>query len=95
LSKDYGNFFVLLFYGLEILSKKFRKSWNIFVKKRYRHLKSEILVNSISYYFVFFILLACLTSFLSISPIQTFEKILKIFVVPYYTDYTFYQISIC
>jgi len=40
--KNFGNCYVLLFYGLEILSKNFRKSWNIFLKK-YRHLKSKIL----------------------------------------------------
>jgi len=66
-----------------------------FCKKKYRHLKSKILVNSIGYYFLFFILLAFLTSFSPISPIQTCQKILKFFVVLYYTDYRFYQISIC
>jgi len=32
LSKNARNFYVFLFYGLEILSKNFRKSWNIFQK---------------------------------------------------------------
>jgi len=32
LSTNSGNFYVFLFYGLEILSKKFGKSWNIFLK---------------------------------------------------------------
>jgi len=35
------NFYVFLFYGLEILSKNFGKLWNIFLKNR--HLKSKIL----------------------------------------------------
>jgi len=32
LSKNSGNFYVFLIYGLEILSKIFAKSWNIFLK---------------------------------------------------------------
>jgi len=32
LAKNSRNFYVFLFYGLEILSKSFGKSWNIFVK---------------------------------------------------------------
>jgi len=54
-------------------------------------LKSKILISSIGYYFVLFILLAFLTSFFLILPIQTCQKILKIFMVLYYTDYRFYQ----
>jgi len=54
-------------------------------------LKSKILISSISYYFVLFILLAFLTSFFPISPIETFQKILKIFVVLCYTNYKFYH----
>jgi len=42
LSKNSENFYVLLFYGLEILLKDFRKSRNIFLQN-YRHLKSKIL----------------------------------------------------
>jgi len=60
-------------------------------KKKYTHLKSKILISSIGYYFVLFILLAFLTSFFPISPIQTCQKLLKIFVVLYYTDYRFYH----
>jgi len=32
LSKYSGKFYVFLFYGLEILSKNFGKSWNAFKK---------------------------------------------------------------
>jgi len=32
LSKNYKKFYIILFYGLEILSKIFGKSWNIFLK---------------------------------------------------------------
>jgi len=32
LLKKSRNFFVFLFYGLEILSKNFGKSWNVFQK---------------------------------------------------------------
>jgi len=32
LSKNSTNFYDFLFYGIEILSKKFGKSWNIFQK---------------------------------------------------------------
>jgi len=32
MSKNSRNFYVFLFYGLEILSKNFGKSWNIFLK---------------------------------------------------------------
>jgi len=59
--------------------------------KKYRHLKFKILISYIGYYFVLFILLAFLTSFFPISPIQTCQKFLKFFVVLYYTDYRFYQ----
>jgi len=50
-----------------------------------------MLINSIGYNSVLFILLAFLTSFFPISPVQTCQKILKIFVVLCYTDYRFYQ----
>jgi len=76
-----------IFYGLEILSKNFRKSLNI-SPKNYRHLKSKILHK---FHGLLFIFLAFLSSFFPISPIQTCEKILSIFVVLYSTDYRFYQ----
>jgi len=83
-----GNFYVLLFNGLEILSKIFGKSWNVFKK---------ILTFEIQYYSqiplftICFFLLAFFTSFFPISPNQTSQKILNIFVVLCYTDYWFYQ----
>jgi len=41
--------------------------------------------------FVFFLFLAFLTSFFPISPNQTCQKILNVFVMLCYTDYRFYQ----
>jgi len=32
LSKNYRNFYVFIYYGLETLSKNFEKSWNTFLK---------------------------------------------------------------
>jgi len=86
LSKNFGKFNVLLFYGLEILSSNFRKPWNIFVKK-YRHLKSNI--RHKFHCLLFF--LAFLTSFFPILPVQTCQKILKIFVLCYCADLRFYH----
>jgi len=80
LSKNGRNFYAFLFYGLEILSKNFEKSWNI-LKKKYKHLKSKIVHKFHRLLFVFF----------PISPIQTCQKILNIFVVLYCTDYRIYQ----
>jgi len=54
-STNSRNFYVFLFYGLEILSKNFGKSWNIFLKK-YRHLKSKILHKFHRLLFVFFLI---------------------------------------
>jgi len=88
LAKNFGNFYVLLFYGLEILSKNFRKLWNIFLQS-INIWNPKFFINSIVYYLFFF--LAFWTSFFPISPIQTCEKILNIFVALYYTDYRFYQ----
>jgi len=62
-----------------------------FSQKKYRHLQSKMLINSIGYNSVLFILLAFLTSIFPISPVQTCQKILKIFVVLCYRDYRFYQ----
>jgi len=88
--KTSRNFYVFLFYGLQILSKNLRKSRNIFLKK-YRHLKSKNLHKFHSLLFVFFIVLAFLTSLFSILAIQTCQKILNNFVVLYYTEYKFYH----
>jgi len=91
LSTNCRNFYVFLFYGLEILSKNFRKSWNIFQKKNI-HLKSKILHKFHRFLFVFFIFFYHFGNlFFPISPIQTYQKILNIFVVLYCTDYRFYQ----
>jgi len=53
----------------------------------------KFFINSIIYYlfisYLFF--LAFLTFFISISPNQTCQRILNIFVVLYYTDYRFYH----
>jgi len=43
------NFYVFLFYGLEILSKNFGKSWNIFLKNIYVW-NPKFFINSIIYY---------------------------------------------
>jgi len=66
---------------VSIFYQRILENDGIFFLKKYRHLKSKILISSIGYYFVLFILLAFLTSFFPISPIQTCQKILKIFVV--------------
>jgi len=57
LSKNSENFYVLLFYGLEILLKDFRKSRNIF-PQNYRHLKSKILhkFHRSLFFYIFFII---------------------------------------
>jgi len=57
-------------------------------------LKSKILICSIGYYFVLFILLAFLTSFFLILLIQSCQKIIKNFMVLYYTEYRFYRRSL-
>jgi len=51
LLKTSRNFYVFLFYGLEILSKKFGKSWNIFQKVYLWNPK--FFINSTSYYLFF------------------------------------------
>ena len=51
----------------------------------------KFFINSIVYHLFFFILFAFFTSFFLISPIQTCQKILNIFVVLYNTNYRFYQ----
>ena len=57
--------------------------------KKYRHLKSKIIHKF--HYLLFVFLLPFVTPFFPISPNQTCQKILNIFVVLYYTDYRFYQ----
>jgi len=77
-SKNSENFYVLLFYGLEILSKIFGKLWNIFLKN-IDIWNPKLFSNSIIYYLFFFILLTFLTSFFPISPNQTCQKNSKYF----------------
>jgi len=55
--------------------------------KKYRHLKSKIIHK---FHYLLFVFLAFLTSLFPISPNQTCQKILNIFVVLYYMDYRFY-----
>jgi len=50
LLKNSGYFYVFLFYGLEILSKIFGKSWNIFLKNIGIR-NPKLSTNSIIYYF--------------------------------------------
>ena len=49
LSKNSENFYVFLFYGLDILSKIFGKSWNIFLKN-IDIWNPKSFINSIIYY---------------------------------------------
>jgi len=53
LSKNSENFYVLLFYGLEILSKIFGKSWNVFLKN-IDIWNPKLFTNSIIYYLFFY-----------------------------------------
>ena len=53
LSTNSRNFYVFSFYGLEILSKNFWKSWNIFVKN-IDIWNPKFFINSIVYYLNFF-----------------------------------------
>ena len=88
LSKNSRNFYVFLFSGLEILSDNFGKSWNIFLKN-IDIWHPKFFINSIVYCLFFFP--AFWYSFFPISPIQTCQKILNIFVVLYCTNYRIYQ----
>ena len=90
LSKNSTNFYDFLFYGLEILSKNFGKSWNIF-QKNIDIRNPKFFINSIVYYLFFLFFNHFGNVFFPFSPIQTWQKILNIFVVLYSTDYRFYQ----
>jgi len=91
LSKNSTNSYNFLFYEfLEILSKNFGKSWNIF-QKNIDITNSKFFKNSIvSFFFYSFIIL--IMFFFPFSPIQSCQKILHIFLMLYYTHYRFYQI---
>jgi len=90
LSKNSRYFYVFLFYGLEILSKNFGKSWNIF-QKNIDIWNPKFFINSIVYYLFFLFFYHFGNVFFPISRIQTCQKILNIFVMVYCTDYRFYQ----
>ena len=87
----FWKFFCSFILWIRDFIKEFQKILEHFSKNNDRHLKSIILINSFGYYFVLFILLAFLTSFFSFSPIKSWKRILKIFVLLYYTEYRFYQ----
>ena len=70
--------------------KEFLEIIECFLKK-YRHLKSKVLHKFHRLLFVYFNSFSILVIFFPISPIQTCQKILNIFVVLYCTDYKFYQ----
>jgi len=89
-SKNSGNFNVFFILWIRDFIKDFWKIMEHFSKK-YRHLKSKILHKFHYLLFVFFILLAFLTSFFRVSPMQTCHKTLNIFVVLYYMGYRFYH----
>ena len=67
--------------------------WKIMERfsKKYRHLESKILHKFHYLLFFLFIFLAFLKFFFPISPNQTCQRILNIFVVLSCTDYRFYQ----
>jgi len=90
LVKNSRNFYVFLFYGLEILSKNFGKSWNLF-QKNIGIWNPKFFINSIVYYLFFLFFDHFGNVFFPISPIQTCQKILNIFVVLYCMDYIFYE----
>jgi len=89
LSKNSRNFYVFLFYGLEILLKNFGKSWNVF-QKNIHIWNPKFFINSIVYY-LFFYSFIILVMFFSYITYPNLSKILNIFVVLYCTDYRFYQ----
>jgi len=89
-----NKFWKFLFFFI-LWIKDFNKGfWKIMehYSKKYRHLKSKILHKFHYLLFVFFIcFFSILTSFFPISPNQTCQTIINIFVELYYKDYRFYQ----
>ena len=84
--------FMFFYFMDQRFIKEFWKIMEYFSKK-YRHLKSKILHKFHYLLFVFFYFFSILVIFFfPISPIQTCQKILKIFVVLDCTDYIFYHI---
>jgi len=91
LSTNSRNFYVFIFYGLEILSKNFWKSWNIFLKN-VEIWNPIFFINSIVYYLFFYYFFSILLIFFYLFNLSKIvKKILNIFVVLYYTDYRIYQ----
>jgi len=90
LVKKFWKFLCSFILWIRYFVKDFWKIMECFSKK-YRHLKSKIIHKFHYLLFIFFTLLAFLTSFSPISPNQSCKKNLNIFVVLYYTDYRFYQ----
>ena len=90
LVKKFWKFLCFFILWIRDFIKDFWKIMERFSKK-YWHLKSKIIHKFHYLLFIFFILLAFLTSFSPISPNQSCQKNLNIFVVLYYTDYRFYQ----
>jgi len=82
-------FMFFSFYGLEILSKIFWKSWNIFLKN-IDIWNLKFFINSTIYY-LFFYFISIFDVFFSYFTYANLSKILNIFVVFYYTDYRFYE----
>jgi len=78
------------FYGLEILSKNFGKSWNVF-QKNIDIWNPKFFTNFIICYFFIYFFSIFDIFFFPISPNQTWQRILNIFVVLSCTDYRFYQ----
>jgi len=83
-------FMFFLFYGIEILSKNFGKSWNSFLKN-IDIWNRKFFINSIVYYLccLFFQHFGNLFFLFHLSKLV--KKILNIFVVLYCTDYRIYQ----
>jgi len=90
LSKNSRNFYVFLFYGLEILSKNFGKSWNVF-QKNIDIWNPKFFINFIVYYLFVYSFSILVIFFFLFQLSKLVKKILNIFVVLYCTDYRFYQ----
>jgi len=90
--KIFWKFLCFFILWINDFNKDFWKIMEHFCKK-YRHLKSKIphKFHYLLFVFYFFSFLAFLTSFFPISPNQTCQTIINIFVELYYTDYRFYQ----
>jgi len=90
--KKFRKFLWFFILWIRDFNKDFWKIMEHFSKK-YRHLKSKILLkfHYLLLVFFLFIFLAFLTSFFPIAPNKTCQTIINIFVDLFYTDYRFYQ----